>query len=99
MYGVCMIQCSGRRFEGSIVGSRGDNGSKLLSIDIVDGYINQIKSIKRRLRGQKHILFVVGRSGRWYTHSYSAWAMRHSLGSHMTRARDCRICFYYCIVI
>lgn len=28
--------------KGSTVGSRGDNGSKLLSIDIVDGYINQL---------------------------------------------------------
>lgn len=54
--GVCMIQCSGQRFEDSIVGCGGDNGSKLLSIDIVDGYINQIKSIKRRLKGRKHIL-------------------------------------------
>lgn len=55
VYGVCMIPCLVLGFKGSIGGCRGDNVSKLLSTDVVYGYINQIKSIKRKLKGKKHM--------------------------------------------
>lgn len=53
VYGVCMIQWSGLGVEGSIVGCRRDNVSKWLSMNIVDGYINQIKSIKQKIAKKK----------------------------------------------